>query len=159
LQEIIQEPQLYWYDHPIQIGVPPEQNEILYGLRGLDEAAAFEKQRGNMPADAKVTCLLSVSVTHAGLHRIARRYLKEELKKFGGLKHLKLYILTESDTDELCDVLLKPLAQKLRKSTENKASLEVFGVDGEYGRHYSFLKAVAVLWNLLIDKNRFFEIH
>jgi hypothetical protein len=29
--------------------------------------------------------------------------------------------------------------------------LNVFGVDGEYGRHYTFLKAVAAFWNVLID--------
>jgi hypothetical protein len=28
----------------------------------------------------------------------------------------------------------------------------VFGVDGEYGRHYSFLKAFAALWQVLIDQ-------
>jgi len=29
--------------------------------------------------------------------------------------------------------------------------LEMFGVDGEYGRHYSFLKAISAFWNILID--------
>jgi hypothetical protein len=28
----------------------------------------------------------------------------------------------------------------------------VFGVDGEYGRHYSFLKALSVLWHVLVDQ-------
>ena len=28
---------------------------------------------------------------------------------------------------------------------------EVFGVDGAYGRHYTFLKAIAALWQVLID--------
>ncbi|NOQ97875.1 MAG: hypothetical protein GQ561_06890 [Calditrichae bacterium] len=151
LKEIIKEPQLYWYDHPIQIGVTPEQNETLYGLRGLDEAIAFEKKRGNVPEDAKVTCLLSVSVTHAGLHRIAHSYLKEELEKSGGLKNLKLYIFTESDTDELCDDILLPVSESYLNLAEDKDLLEVFGVDGEYGRHYSFLKAIAALWSILID--------
>ena len=32
------EPQRYWFDHPIQIGVEPAANELLYGLRGLDAA-------------------------------------------------------------------------------------------------------------------------
>ncbi len=27
----------------------------------------------------------------------------------------------------------------------------VIGVDGEYGRHYSFLKAIAALWHVAID--------
>ena len=29
--------------------------------------------------------------------------------------------------------------------------ISVLGVDGCYGRHYSFLKAIAALWNVLID--------
>jgi hypothetical protein len=28
---------------------------------------------------------------------------------------------------------------------------EVFGVDGEYGRHYSFLKAIAAFWQVFVD--------
>jgi len=151
LNDIVKEPQLYWYDHPIQIGVAAEQNEILYGLRGLDEAITFEKKRGNVPEEAKVTCLLSVSVTHDGLHRIAHSYLREELEKSGGLKNLKLYMFTESDTDELCDAILQPVSESYLNLTANKGLLDVFGVDGEYGRHYSFLKAIGALWNILID--------
>jgi hypothetical protein len=30
--------------------------------------------------------------------------------------------------------------------------VEIFGVDGEYGRHYSLLKAIALFWNILIDE-------
>ncbi|MFQ5949012.1 MAG: hypothetical protein ACE5KX_09155, partial [Acidimicrobiia bacterium] len=45
LDSILGEPQLFWYDHPVQIGVEPEANELLYGLGGLDDAIAFEKSR------------------------------------------------------------------------------------------------------------------
>lgn len=31
---------------------------------------------------------------------------------------------------------------------------EVFGVDGEYGRHYSFLKAIAPLWQIIADRRK-----
>jgi hypothetical protein len=32
-------------------------------------------------------------------------------------------------------------------------AMEVFGVDGEYGRHYSFLKAISAFWNSTRDPN------
>ncbi|UCF82450.1 MAG: hypothetical protein JSV50_14800, partial [Desulfobacteraceae bacterium] len=32
LHEIMRDPQIYWYDHPIQIGVETEKNEMIYGL-------------------------------------------------------------------------------------------------------------------------------
>ncbi len=38
LREALREPQLFWYDHPIPVGVRPENNEILHGLGGLEEA-------------------------------------------------------------------------------------------------------------------------
>jgi len=46
LHEIMREPQIYWYDHPIQIGVETEKNEVVYGLKGLDQAVEFEKKKG-----------------------------------------------------------------------------------------------------------------
>ncbi len=36
LAAINAEDQKYWYDHPTPVGVSADQNEILYGLRGLD---------------------------------------------------------------------------------------------------------------------------
>ena len=36
IRQAVGEKQRYWFDHPIQIGVEPEANEILYGLRGLN---------------------------------------------------------------------------------------------------------------------------
>ena len=151
LKKIIQETQVYWYDHPIPIGVAPEKNEVLYGLRGLDEAISFEKARGYVPENGKVTCLLSVSVTHHGLHRIARQYLQEELKKYYCLNNLRVFIFTETDTEEL-RLILRNFAVNNHVNVKNgKEWLKTFGVDGEYGRHYSFLKAVAALWQVLVD--------
>jgi hypothetical protein len=46
--------------------------------------------------------------------------------------------------------VLAPAAEQLSRPWD-AASLDVFGVDGEYGRHYSFLKALAALWHVLID--------
>jgi hypothetical protein len=138
------EPQRYWFDHPIQIGVEPAANELLYGLRGLDAAVDDE------PETARITCLLSVSVTHDGLHRIARQYVEAELARAGGLRHIDVVIVTEDETRRLVDEVLLPA---LDEATEEVAAglRRVLGVDGRYGRHYSFLKAVAALWQVAIS--------
>ncbi len=150
------EPQRHWYDHPIQIGVEPAGNELLYGLRGLDEAIAFERQRSS-GADS-VTCILSVSVTHPGLHAVARRYIQAELAASEPLRHLDVCVFTEDDTERLVDEVLAPAAARCLTDAGIGAvgemgtrMREVFGVDGAYGRHYTFLKAIAALWQVLID--------
>ena len=139
------EQQRYWYDHPIPIGGPPEANEVLYGLRALDDAVAFEGRRG--------TCLLSLSVTHTGLRPVAGDYLRQELA--GQLKHIDLYAFSEADCERLRqELLLPPARHYLGADMPPDESLSVLGVDGEYGRHYSFLKAIAALWHVLIDPRR-----
>ena len=85
------EKQIFWYDHPIQIGVKPEQNEVIYGLRGLSQAIEFEKARGNPKGD-RITCVLSVSVTHQGLQKLAKQYLEEELSRFQHLDNIDVYV-------------------------------------------------------------------
>ena len=82
------EPQLFWYDHPIQIGVEPQANEVLYGLRGLQSTVEFERDGGNVPDDARLTCILSVSVPHQGLQGRAKPYWGEELGRSGVLADL-----------------------------------------------------------------------
>lgn len=151
LRAVSKEPQLYWYDHPIQIGVELEKNEVLYGLRGLEEAIEFEKQRGNLPDDQKVTCLLSVSVTHAGLHPIAKSYLEQEILRSGGFRNLNIYLFTEDETRKIVDFVLLPAAKNVFGAKIDEHLLDMFGVDGEYGRHYSFLKAIAAFWQVFID--------
>jgi hypothetical protein len=143
------EPQIYWFDHPIQIGVGPEQNEVLYGLRGLEETLAFEKNRGSAPQDAEITCLLSVSVTHRSLQKNAKAYLVEELSKTKPLEGIRLYVFTEADAQRIREDILMPAVHHygLAKGQD----FEVFGVDGEYGRHYTFLKAMAAFWHVLLD--------
>ncbi|MBD3225826.1 MAG: hypothetical protein GF313_13950 [Caldithrix sp.] len=152
LTDIIHEPQLYWYDHPVQIGVKPSNNEILYGLRGLDQTIAFEKDRRNIPARQKVTCLLSVSVTHEGLQQIAGNYIKEELGRNGSLQHIDLYVFTEADTRQIIKSVLEPAARRFMDGPVPADVFHIFGVDGEYGRHYSFLKAIAAFWQVFIDR-------
>ncbi len=155
LKEIIasstRERQLYWYDHPIQIGVEPAANEILYGLRNLDAALDFERGRGNLSEGQKLKNILSVSVTHKGLQAVAKKYLEEELVREGGLKNQDIYAFTEADTRRLIDEVLVPAAEHYGLGQGAAGLLEVLGVDGEYGRHYSFLKAILALWNGLLD--------
>lgn len=145
IRKAVGEEQLYWFDHPIQIGVEPAANEILYGLRGLDEAVEFERTRGNMGA-GKITCVLSTSVTHKGLHGLAKDYIESEIRNAGGFKNIDVYVFTEAETDRLIHEVLVPAGG-------HAEALQVFGVDGEYGRHYSFLKAISALWNAAKDPN------
>ncbi len=145
------EEQKYWYDHPIPVGIAAGNNEALYGLRGLDEAVEFEKARGSIPSEARVTCILSVSVTHDGLKAIAGEYLEEEIKKSGEIRHLDLYALTGADAARLVEEVLIPSTERYGLGAEGARLRETIGVDGEYGRHYTFLRAVAALWQVLMD--------
>jgi hypothetical protein len=151
LLETIQEPQLYFYDHPIQIGVKPGKNELLYGLRGLEAAFDFERDRGTMSRDTKPICVLSVSVTHRGLQGIVRQYIQEELLRSASLKNIDVYVFTEADTQRIIEEILAPAAEHYLHWEDAGEPLMVFGVDGEYGRHYSFLKAVAPFWSIFIQ--------
>lgn len=151
LKRIISEEQLYWYDHPVPLGISPDNNEVLYGLDGLDKAIEFEKKRGTIHKNAKVTFVLSVSVTHRGIQKIVKEYLEEELGKEKNIQHLDVYIFTEADTGKLINDILCPCAGKLPDTHEMELLHEVIGVDGEYGRHYSFLKAIAAFWQVFID--------
>jgi hypothetical protein len=151
IRAAMSEPQDYWFDHPIQIGVAPEANELLYGLRGLDEMMAYEKAQGNVPADERLTCLLSVSVTHDGLKAAAKPYLAFELARAGKLHHLDLFLFTEMETAQLIDKVLAPRAEAFLDDADIDALWLVFGVDGRYGRHYTFLKAIGPLWQIVAD--------
>ncbi len=145
------EPQLFWYDHPTPVGVELEENEVFYGLRGLDTAVEAEQTHGNAPAKSKLTCVLSVSVTHRSLQNIAKEYLEEEFKKTDGLKNINLYLLTESDTQQIINEILVPAAKHYLEYNNSKEIFNMFGVDGEYGRHYSFLKAISAFWHIYIQ--------
>ena len=151
LGRVSREAQLYWYDHPIHIGVQPPHNELLYGLHGLVEALRFERMRGTAAKTADLTCILSASVTHAGLHELARPYIEDEISRADFLNHINVYVFTENDTRRILKDILVPAAEYFLQSPEPANELEMFGVDGEYGRHYSFLKAMAAFWNVFID--------
>ncbi|MEX2184624.1 MAG: hypothetical protein WEC14_09265 [Chloroflexota bacterium] len=148
------EPQRHWFDHPVPIGIDPERNELLHGLRGLDDALAVERERmakaGRAIGDAgRAVCVLSVSVTHPALRDIARRYVEVELRREAALLHLDVLVISETDARRLVDEVLRPAAHRYLGADDD--TLDVVGVDGEYGRHYSFLKAIAALWHVLVD--------
>ncbi len=148
LKEVALEKQRYWYDHPVLIGTEPEHNEILYGLQALDRAVGFEKENGHMETGCKLTCLMSVSTTHDGLQQLAKCYIEDELAKVGGLKHLNVYIFTEVDTERITEQIMKPaICEMLGREVE----LDILGVNGHYGKHYCFLKAMPAIWQTLID--------
>lgn len=151
LRDTIREPQVYWYDHPIQMDAKPERNELIHGLQGLEAAFGFERERANVSPGIRPICLLSVSVTHRGLQDIAKQYIEEELSRSAPLKNLQVYVFTETDTRRIVDEVLTPAAVHYFHCSHAKELLGVLGVDGEYARHYSFLKAVAPFWSIFVQ--------
>jgi hypothetical protein len=143
--------QRYWYDHPIPLCIAPEANEILHGLKGLSQTLSFERQRRPEWTGSNLSCVCSVSVTHDGLQKLARGYISEILQQAEGLEGLDVYLFTEHDTDRLKEEILLPAAERWFPEAPTTALQEIIGVDGEYGRHYSFLKAVAAWWQAMID--------
>ena len=153
LRSTMREPQLYWYDHPIPVGTAPEKNEIIYGLNGLQETLRFEIDKGNVTPNTRLTCILSVSVTHDGLHEIAKPYITEIIKQAGRFPLLDIYLFTEDDCKQVVEEIFVPAAKIFQPNAEFDYLFRIFGVDGEYGRHYNFLKAVAAVWQTLKNPN------
>jgi len=150
------EAQVAWFDHPIQIGVEPDGNEILYGLKGLDTAVAWEKEKGNIGKDATLLTALSMTCTHVGLQSIAKQYCEEEFKAMPEdqkIKHLKILLFSEIETNLLVDKVIKPALSKIGKDADGENMRIIFGVEGQYGRHYSFLKAILAVYNCFVDSN------
>jgi hypothetical protein len=150
LYEASQEPQRFWYDHPIPIGVSAESNEILYGLKNFNQAVKVERQR-HPDKTTKVNFVLSVSVTHNRLQTLGKKYLKQVLTNSAPLDQLNIFAFTEADSDALINQVLLPIIERSCPIDNADDLMSVLGVDGRYGRHYSFLKAIAALWNVLID--------
>ncbi len=133
--------QNYWYDHPISIDASIEENEILYGLQKLDEAIDFEKNRGIIKPHAKISMILSISVTHIGMEELAERYVADLINENLRIKNLNLYLFNEIRCREIISTIC-PNQEK---------AYSVFGVNGSYGRHFSFLKAMLAIWNKAIN--------
>lgn len=151
LADALHAPQLYWYDHPIPIGVSAESNEILYGLKNLNQAVGVEHQR-HPGKTANVNCVLSVSVTHQELQALGKKYLQKVLAASAPHDRLNIFAFTETDTEALVRQVLLPVIEHCCPIDNAEELLSVFGVDGRYGRHYSFLKAIAAFWHVLIDQ-------
>jgi len=134
-----EEKQIAWFDHPIPLDISDEANEILYGLEKLNEAVKLEEGEA-------IDIALSVTTTHRHLDYIAREYI-EELLKGRDLDKLNVYIFTEDDCKNIIDTFNLVLEKK-EKITK------VFGVSGNYGRHYSFLKAILALWEIKAPRKR-----
>jgi hypothetical protein len=146
--------QRHWFDHPIPVGVEPEANELLQGLRGLDGAMRAEPDLAKPGPDGgrrRLTCLLSVSATHAELRDIARRYVELELGAGPALEQVDVLVVSETDVRELVDDVLIPAMTRFAPASRTAGDLDILGVDGEYGRHYSFLKAIAAIWHVFVD--------
>ncbi|MCP4269056.1 MAG: hypothetical protein GY777_26365 [Candidatus Brocadiaceae bacterium] len=156
LEEVVQEDQVFWYDHPVQIGVEPGRNEILYGLHHLSEALRYEKKLENVEENEELTCVLSASVTHEGLQGIVKEYIENELEKAHDLPGLRVYLFTEAETAELIHEILVPAANRYLDNVKDLSALlrEVVGVNGKYGRHYSFLKAITAFWQVFVDPGK-----
>ena len=156
LEEVVQEDQAFWYDHPVQMGVEPDRNEILYGLHHLSESLLYEKKLKNAGEEDELTVVLSASVTHEGLQGIVKEYIESELERSHDLPGLKVYLFTEAETAALIHEVLVPAAIKYFSDIKDSASLlrEVVGVNGKYGRHYSFLKAVTAFWQVFVDPDK-----
>lgn len=129
------EKQQYFYDHPIPLDVPDHKNEIIYGLKHLNQAVKVE-------TDQKLDILLSISCTHPSINKIAKEYIESRLKNIA-LEHLNIYLFTENESQKLLEEFILPFMSSEIKSSDLKAAV---GVAGKYGRHYSFLKAVALWW-------------
>jgi len=143
IKPFLNKKQNYWYDHPIPIDASDDENEILYGLRHLDKALNVEFKRGNLKTNEKISLVLSLSVTHKGLEDIAFEYVKNKIKGKLNLKFINIFIFDENKTSKIIKKLFP----------NNDDYPELFGVNGNYGRHYTFLKYVLTLWNKVIDKS------
>ncbi len=140
-QQFASRPQSFWYDHPVPLDASPAENEILYGLSKLDEALAQEVAMGSLAPGARIDLAMSISVTHEGMEDLASRYVSDLIANHLNLRHLRVFLFDESRCRQIVEHLCPTDA----------AAADVFGVNGAYGRHYSFLKAILLLWNVAVN--------
>ena len=86
------------------------------------------------------------------LKTVARDYLQEAFAAAPDMPHLDVYVFSEAATDRLIDEVLAPAIEHYLGGRDIEPLRRVLGVDGEYGRHYSFLKAVSAFWHVLVDQ-------
>jgi hypothetical protein len=136
------EKQQYFYDHPIPLDIDDQKNEIIYGLKHLNQAVKAE-------TDQRLDLLLSISVTHPSINKIAREYIESKLENIE-LEHLNIYLFTENESEKLLEEFILPFISDGIKASDLKSTV---GAAGSYGRHYSFLKAVALWWQKYINSD------
>ena len=140
-QQFASRPQSFWYDHPVPLDASPAENEILYGLSKLDEALAQEVAMGSLTPGARIDLAMSISVTHEGMEDLASRYVSNLIANHLKLRHLRVFLFDESRCRQIVENLCPTDA----------AAADVFGVNGAYGRHYSLLKAILLLWQAAVN--------
>ena len=140
-QQFASRPQSFWYDHPIPLDASPAENEILYGLSKLDEALAQEVTMGSLTPNARIDLAMSISVTHDGMEDLASRYVGGLIANHLNLRHLRVFLFDETRCRQIVEQLCPSAA----------AAAEVFGVNGAYGRHYSLLKAILLVWQVAVN--------
>jgi hypothetical protein len=82
---------------------------------------------------------------------LVREYLEDLLAGTSELENLTVFVFTEADTKRIIQDVIAPAAGHYLNEYNVEEKLDHFGVNGEYGRHYSFLKAIAPFWKILID--------
>ena len=140
-QQFASRPQSFWYDHPVPLDASPVENEILHGLSKLDEALAQEVAMCSLAPGARIDLAMSISVTHEGMEELASHYVSDLIATHLNLRHLRVFLFDESRCRQIVEHLCP----------SDAAAADVFGVNGAYGRHYSLLKAVLLLWQMAVN--------
>lgn len=141
--------QLYWYDHPIPLDVAPADTELAHGLRSIDAAVGFEMSR-HADWEGPATLALSLSSTHGGSLPEERALVEGVMSAVGPLHNLRVFCFDERLSRRLWDQVIAAVPVPGSALSPNDP-MPVLGVSGPYGRHYSFLKALAPLWAICID--------
>ena len=133
----------WWYDHPVPMGTPAGESEVVHGLIGLEQAMAFERDRGTI--SRPVTVIVSVSPTHSSLVGAATADVRRAIAECGPLPNLDVFVLDEPTVRTLVDDILAPAIGV------DGSAMGCIGLMGPYGRHFSLLKAIAALWQAAVD--------
>ena len=101
--------QLYWFDHPIPVGVEPEANELLQGLRGLDAAMRAEPGLADpgpdgRPPPADMSPVRLGDPCRAARHRPALR--RAGAGRGPALEQVDVLVASEIDVRQLVDEVL-----------------------------------------------------
>ena len=143
--------------------IQSDSDELTEVSRRLNAAFLILLAGQKHPDYKKAQTLLQQTAESTDGSEIARFYLAaadrihkeieidEVLSHAGFLKNLDVYVFTETDTQQIIKDILTPSALYFLEHQDATAELAMFGVDGEYGRHYSFLKAMAAFWHVFIE--------